>query len=177
MTGKRFGSKNIDMVKLGREEASNLIKVDLVWLMTCISQVLNLAALYIEAIRLSCRSVQSSNFVTQKNIERGSNFSFGSLTCIFKVLECRTASREFREISLLSLICFCLRVRFAYIGAFGFEWFFFVLLFVLHILLVNILRVVFAGGCKLIKPNHLNLGVLCDCVIFYYAIIYFFVNP
>jgi hypothetical protein len=30
MTGKRFGSKNIDMVKLGREEASNLIKVDLV---------------------------------------------------------------------------------------------------------------------------------------------------
>jgi hypothetical protein len=29
MIAKRFGSKNIDMVKLGREEATNLIKVDL----------------------------------------------------------------------------------------------------------------------------------------------------
>jgi hypothetical protein len=51
--------------------------------------------------------------------------------------------------------------------------FFSVLLFVLHLLLLNIFQVVSAGGCKLIKPNHLNLGVLCDCIIFYYAIFYF----
>jgi hypothetical protein len=41
-----------------------------------------------------------------------------------------------------------------------------VVLFVLHLLLVNILRVVSASRCRLIKLNHLNLDVLCDCVIF-----------
>jgi hypothetical protein len=46
---------------------------------------------------------------------------------------------------------------------------FYVLLFVLHLLLVNILRVVSASGCSLIKPNHLNFGVLCDCVIYYFG--------
>jgi hypothetical protein len=44
-----------------------------------------------------------------------------------------------------------------------------VLLFVLHLLLVNILLIVSTSGCRLIKPNHLNFGVLCDCVIYYSA--------
>jgi hypothetical protein len=40
-----------------------------------------------------------------------------------------------------------------------------VLHFVLHILIVNFFRVVSASGCRLVKPNHLNLGVLCDYVL------------
>jgi len=48
-----------------------------------------------------------------------------------------------------------------------------VLLFVLHLLLVNILWVISISGCRLIKLNHLNLCVLCDCVIFYYNILCF----
>jgi hypothetical protein len=31
-----------------------------------------------------------------------------------------------------------------------------------HLLIVNFLRVVSNGGCRLVKPNHLNLGVVCD---------------
>jgi hypothetical protein len=52
-----------------------------------------------------------------------------------------------------------------------------VLLCVFHLLLVNILLVLSANGCMLIKPNHLNLDVLCDCVIFYYAIFCFIGIP
>jgi len=55
--------------------------------------------------------------------------------------------------------------------------FFFVLLFVLHLLLVNILWVGSANRCRLIKPNHLNFGVLCDDVIFYSAIFCFIGDP
>jgi hypothetical protein len=39
--------------------------------------------------------------------------------------------------------------------------------FVLHILLVNFSWIVFAGGCRHIVPNHLNLGVLA--VLFFYS--------
>jgi hypothetical protein len=49
--------------------------------------------------------------------------------------------------------------------------------FVLHLLLVNFLRIVSASGCRLVKLNHLNLGVLCDWFIFYYAIFCFFGDP
>jgi hypothetical protein len=33
---------------------------------------------------------------------------------------------------------------------------------------VNILKVVSANEYRLIKPNHLNLDALCDCVILLY---------
>jgi hypothetical protein len=51
-----------------------------------------------------------------------------------------------------------------FLGLSGFS----VLLFVLHLLLVNILRVVSASGYRHIKQNHLNLGVLCDYVFFFF---------
>lgn len=38
-------------------------------------------------------------------------------------------------------------------------------IFVLYLLIVDFLRVVSANGCRLVKPNHLNL-VVCDCLIF-----------
>jgi hypothetical protein len=71
----------------------------------------------------------------------------------------------FREYFFLSLIPFCLEVRFGCIKAFRFLVIFSVLHFVLHILIVNFFRVVSASGCRLVKPNHLNLGVLCDYVL------------
>jgi hypothetical protein len=48
------------------------------------------------------------------------------------------------------------------------------LLFVLHHVIVNFLLLVISiSRCRLIKPSHLNLWVLCDCVIFYYVIFCF----
>jgi hypothetical protein len=40
------------------------------------------------------------------------------------------------------------------------------------LLLVNFSLIVF--GCRLVKSNHLNFRVLCDCVIFYSLLFYFF---
>jgi hypothetical protein len=57
------------------------------------------------------------------------------------------------------LILFCVRVRFWCIRAFGFEWLLFVLHFVLHPFDRGFLLVVSTSGCRLVKPNHLNLGV------------------
>jgi hypothetical protein len=48
----------------------------------------------------------------------------------------------------------------------------FILFFVLHILLVNFFWIVFANEYRLIKPNHLNLGVLCNWLLF--SILLFF---
>jgi hypothetical protein len=39
------------------------------------------------------------------------------------------------------------------------------------LLLVNFSWIVSANGCRLVKPNHLNLAVLCDCLLFYYSAI------
>jgi hypothetical protein len=50
-------------------------------------------------------------------------------------------------------------VRFGCIGAFEFQWLFFVLHFVLHILIVKFYWIVSSSRCRLVKPNHLNLGV------------------
>jgi hypothetical protein len=69
------------------------------------------------------------------------------------------------------------RVRFGCIEAFGYEWFSLYYFLYSTILTVNFLRVVSASGCQLIKPNYLNLGVLCDCVILFYAIFCFFGDP
>jgi hypothetical protein len=52
-----------------------------------------------------------------------------------------------------------------------------ILVFVLNLLLVNILRVISVSGCRLFKPNHLNFGILYDCVIYYYAIFFFLGIP
>jgi hypothetical protein len=71
----------------------------------------------------------------------------------------------------------CVRVRFGCIGALCFEWFSPILLFCIHLLLVNFIWIVFASGCRLVKPNHLNLDVLCDWFIFYSAIFCFFGKP
>jgi hypothetical protein len=35
------------------------------------------------------------------------------------------------------------------------------------LLLVNFSWIVSASGCRHIGPNHLNLGVLCGCVVFF----------
>jgi hypothetical protein len=43
------------------------------------------------------------------------------------------------------------------------------LLFALHLLIVNFFRVVFANECKFVKSNYLNFGVVCDLFIFYFA--------
>jgi hypothetical protein len=51
------------------------------------------------------------------------------------------------------------------------------LFFILHLLIVNFHCVVSANGCRLTKSNHLNLDVLCDCVIFYCVIFCFFGDP
>lgn len=56
------------------------------------------------------------------------------------------------------------------LGLWFFEWFSPYYSFVLHLLLVNFLRIVSASGCKLVKLNHLNLGVLCDWFILYSTI-------
>jgi hypothetical protein len=68
--------------------------------------------------------------------------------------------------SLLYSIIFCVWMRFGCIRAFGFgfEWF----SLYSPILIVNFLRVVSNSGCRLITPNHINLGVLFDCVILYF---------
>lgn len=58
-----------------------------------------------------------------------------------------------------------MRVRFGCIRVFGFEWLLFVLHFVLHPFIVDFSWIVSAGGYKHVKPNHLNLGVSCDCVV------------
>jgi hypothetical protein len=57
------------------------------------------------------------------------------------------------------------RVRFGCVGAFGFERLLFVLNFVLYLLIVKFSWIVSASGCRLVKLNHLNLGVYCDCVV------------
>jgi hypothetical protein len=44
-------------------------------------------------------------------------------------------------------------------------------------LLVNIFWVVSASKYRFIKLNHLNLGVLCDCVISYSVIFCFIGDP
>jgi hypothetical protein len=45
---------------------------------------------------------------------------------------------------------------------FGFLVVFSQLLFVLSLLIVNFFQIVSACGCKLVKSNHVNLGVQCD---------------
>jgi hypothetical protein len=70
---------------------------------------------------------------------------------------------------LLEYILYCVIVRFGCIGALGFEWFS-LYYFVLRLLIVNFLRVVSTSGCRLIKPNHLNFGVLCDWFFWYLLI-------
>jgi hypothetical protein len=42
------------------------------------------------------------------------------------------------------------------------------------ILLVNFSWIVSASGYRFIGLDHLNLGILCGCVIFYFALFYFF---
>jgi hypothetical protein len=42
---------------------------------------------------------------------------------------------------------------------------------------VNILRVISVSGCRLFKSNHLNFGILYDCVIYYYVIFFFLGIP
>jgi hypothetical protein len=82
-------------------------------------------------------------------------------------LEGRSRLKELREyFSLLSLILFCVRVGFACIWALGFEWFSPYYSFLLHLLLVNFFQIISANGCKLIKPNHLNLGIFCVIDLF-----------
>jgi hypothetical protein len=68
-------------------------------------------------------------------------------------------------------------MRFGCIETFGFEWFFLYYSLYYIILIVNFLQVISASGCRLIKPNHLNLLVLCGCVIFYSAIFCFIGDP
>jgi hypothetical protein len=34
---------------------------------------------------------------------------------------------------------------------------------------MNFSWIVLASGCKLVKPNHLNLGVLHDYLLFFYS--------
>jgi hypothetical protein len=74
--------------------------------------------------------------------------------------------RREKKKKLQSLNCyfflFCVRLRYGCIGVLGFEWFFSLLLFVLHLLIVNFFQVVSNSGCRLVKPNNLNLGVVCD---------------
>ena len=52
------------------------------------------------------------------------------------------------------------------IGALGLSGFLALFLSYTHLLIVDFLRFVFANGCRLVKPNHLNLCVVCDCLIF-----------
>jgi hypothetical protein len=62
------------------------------------------------------------------------------------------------------------RVIFGCIEAFGFELLLFVFHFVLHLLIVDFSWIISASGCKLVRPNHLNLGVL-EFVLWLFAII------
>jgi hypothetical protein len=63
------------------------------------------------------------------------------------------------------------------IEAFEIEWFFLYYFLYSIILIVNFFRIVSASECTLVKSNHLNFGVLCDCVIFYYVIFCFIGDP
>jgi hypothetical protein len=69
------------------------------------------------------------------------------------------ALREFREYFSFvfnSLLCVC---ELGCIGAFGFEWFCLYYSLYSLLLIVNFSWIVSASGCRLVKPNHLNLGV------------------
>ena len=48
----------------------------------------------------------------------------------------------------------------------GLNGFLALLLSCTHLLIVNFVRVISASGCRLVKPNHLNLCIMCDCLIF-----------
>jgi hypothetical protein len=48
------------------------------------------------------------------------------------------------------------------------------LLFVLHLLIVNFLLIVSTCGCRLVEPNQINLSTLCDWVIFFLFFFCFF---
>ena len=50
--------------------------------------------------------------------------------------------------------------------ALGLSDFLALLLSCTHLLIVDFLSVVCASKCRLVKPNHLNLCVVCDCLIF-----------
>jgi hypothetical protein len=58
-------------------------------------------------------------------------------------------------------------VRLRCIGAFELEWFSLYHSLYSILLIVNLFRVVSAIECRLIELIHLNLGVLCDCIILY----------
>jgi hypothetical protein len=56
---------------------------------------------------------------------------------------------------------FCVIVRFCSIGALDSKGFL-LYYFVLHLLIVNFLVFVFTGEYRFVKPNHLNLNVVCN---------------
>ena len=67
-----------------------------------------------------------------------------------------------------------MRVRLGYIKVFEFEWFYLYYFLYSTILLMNFFKIVTVNEYKFIESNHLNLGVLCSCIIFYFALFYFF---
>jgi hypothetical protein len=69
--------------------------------------------------------------------------------------------REFREVFFVMNFLLCESEIWASWG-FGLRVIFNLILFVFHLLIVNFFRVIFANGCRLVKSNHLNVGVLCD---------------
>ena len=60
------------------------------------------------------------------------------------------------------------------IGALGLSGFLALLLSCTHLLIVDFLWVVSTSGCRLVKPNHLNLCVVCDCLSLLFHILLIF---
>jgi len=65
-------------------------------------------------------------------------------------------------------------VRIGSIDALGLSGFLALLLSCTHLLIVDFLWVVSASGCRLVKPNHLNLGVMCDCLSLLFRVLLIF---
>jgi hypothetical protein len=60
------------------------------------------------------------------------------------------------------------------IEALGLSDFLTLLLSCTHLLIVDFLQVVFASRCRLVKQNHLNLCVVCDCLSLLFHILLIF---
>jgi hypothetical protein len=65
-------------------------------------------------------------------------------------------------------------VRIGCIGALGLSSFLVLLFSCTYLLIVDFLRVVPASGCRLVKLNHLNLGVVCGCLSLLFRVLIIF---
>jgi hypothetical protein len=74
------------------------------------------------------------------------------------------APRESFFFPLFVIILMWVKVRIGRIGILGLSGFLALLFSSTYHLIVNFLEVISVSGCKLVKLNHLNLGIACDLI-------------